>query len=238
MNECSDILEQKLQTSELRRQTEALAQALGVVGLMNVQFAIKDDHIYLLEVNPRGSRTVPFVAKATGKPLAQLATRPMAGESLADVGLTIEPQPPLQSIKEAVLPFRRFPGADTVLGPEMRSTGAVMGSADSFGMAYAKAELGAGAALPTSGRVFLSTHDRDKAALVPVAARLIELGFDLIGRSQGGGSDGNFTGYLGIPTLDSLGVRGEGLHTLTEHIEVSSLVERAKLMSALIMRLE
>ena len=174
--------------STIRTWSTALAQALKVCGLINLQFAVQRDAegeevVYIIEANPRASRTVPFVAKATGKPLAHLATRLMAGESLADVGLTTEPQPPLQSIKEAVLPFRRFPGADTVLGPEMRSTGEVMGSADSFGMAYAKAELGAGEALPTSGRVFLSTHDRDKAALVPVAARLIELGFDLIATS-------------------------------------------------------
>ena len=174
--------------STIRTWSTALAQALKVCGLINLQFAVQRDAegeevVYIIEANPRASRTVPFVAKATGKPLAQLATRLMAGESLAEVGLTTEPQPPLQSIKEAVLPFRRFPGADTVLGPEMRSTGEVMGSADSFGMAYAKAELGAGEALPTSGRVFLSTHDRDKAALVPVAARLIELGFDLIATS-------------------------------------------------------
>ena len=174
--------------STIRTWSTALAQALKVCGLINLQFAVQRDAegeevVYIIEANPRASRTVPFVAKATGKPLAQLATRLMAGESLADVGLTTEPQPPLQSIKEAVLPFRRFPGADTVLGPEMRSTGEVMGSADSFGMAYAKAELGAGEALPTSGRVFLSTHDRDKAALVPVAARLIKLGFDLIATS-------------------------------------------------------
>merc|ERR1712091_591716 len=129
------------------------------------------EKVFIIEANPRASRTVPFVAKATGVPLARLATRLMAGETLSDVGLTEEPQPPLQAIKEAVLPFRRFPGADTVLGPEMRSTGEVMGSATSFGMAYAKAELGAGEALPTKGTVFLSTHDKDKSALVPVAAR-------------------------------------------------------------------
>ena len=142
-----------------------------------------EEIVYIIEANPRASRTVPFVAKATGQPLARLATRIMTGESLAAIGLSKEPQPPLQSIKEAVLPFRRFPGADTVLGPEMRSTGEVMGSATSFGMAYAKAELGAGEALPTAGTVFLSTHDRDKAALIPVAARMIELGFDLLATS-------------------------------------------------------
>ena len=157
-------------------------------GLINLQFAVQravdgEEIVYIIEANPRASRTVPFVAKATGQPLARLATRVMAGETLQQIGLQAEPVPPLQAIKEAVLPFRRFPGSDTVLGPEMRSTGEVMGSATSFGMAYAKAELGAGEALPITGTVFLSTHDRDKAALVPVAARLIALGFDLIATS-------------------------------------------------------
>ena len=175
--------EQALTT--IREWSKALALALEVKGLINLQFAVQrdlDGHeiVYIIEANPRASRTVPFVAKATGKPLARIATRLMAGETLSEAGLMQEPKPPLQAIKEAVLPFRRFPGADTVLGPEMRSTGEVMGSADSFGMAYAKAELGAGEALPTSGTVFLSTHNRDKPALVPVAARLIELGFQVI----------------------------------------------------------
>ena len=172
----------------IRDWSRSLAQTLEVRGLINLQFAVQrntdgSEVVYIIEANPRASRTVPFVAKATGQPLARLATRLMAGESLADIGMTSEPQPPLQSIKEAVLPFRRFPGADTVLGPEMRSTGEVMGSADSFGMAYAKAELGAGEALPIEGTVFLSTHDRDKQALVPIAARLIELGFDVTATS-------------------------------------------------------
>ena len=172
----------------IREWSRGLALALKVRGLINLQFAVQktddgEEVVYIIEANPRASRTVPFVAKATGQPLARIATRLMAGETLQAVGLHQEPKPPLQAIKEAVLPFRRFPGADTVLGPEMRSTGEVMGSADNFGMAYAKAELGAGEALPTSGTVFLSTHDRDKSALVPVAARLIELGFDLIATS-------------------------------------------------------
>ena len=172
----------------IRGWSRSLAQTLEVRGLINLQFAVQrntdgSEVVYIIEANPRASRTVPFVAKATGQPLARLATRLMAGETLSDIGLTREPKPPLQSIKEAVLPFRRFPGADTVLGPEMRSTGEVMGCADSFGMAYAKAELGAGEALPTQGTVFLSTHDRDKQALVPIAARLIELGFDVTATS-------------------------------------------------------
>lgn len=172
----------------IRGWSRDLALALQVRGLINLQFAVQraldgEEVVYIIEANPRASRTVPFVAKATGQPLARLATRLMAGETLQQIGLQQEPVPPLQAIKEAVLPFRRFPGSDTVLGPEMRSTGEVMGSATSFGMAYAKAELGAGEALPTTGTVFLSTHDRDKDALVPVAARLIELGFDLIATS-------------------------------------------------------
>ncbi len=172
----------------IRKWTEELAITLKVVGLINLQFAVQkntngEEVVYIIEANPRASRTVPFVAKATGIPLAGIATRLMAGDTLSQIGLTEEPEPPLQSIKEAVLPFRRFPGADSVLGPEMRSTGEVMGSANSFGMAYAKSELAAGDGLPIKGTVFLSTHDRDKEGLVPVAKRLLELGFDLIATS-------------------------------------------------------
>ena len=137
------------------------------------------ERVFIIEANPRASRTVPFVAKATGVALAKLASRVMAGESLAELGLGAEPIPPLQTVKEAVLPFKRFPGSDTLLGPEMRSTGEVMGIARGFGMAFAKAELAANEALPTGGTVFLSTHDRDKQALVPVARRLADEGFSL-----------------------------------------------------------
>ena len=169
----------------IRQWSRDLALALEVRGLINLQFAIQRDGsgaewVYIIEANPRASRTVPFVAKATGVPLAKIASQLMAGRELVELGITAEPQPPLQAVKEAVLPFKRFPGSDTVLGPEMRSTGEVMGTALSFGYAYAKAELAAGEALPTSGCVFLSTHDRDKPALVPVAQRLAELGFALI----------------------------------------------------------
>ena len=164
----------------IRQWSEALALALQVNGLINLQFAIKDGDVYIIEANPRASRTVPFVAKATGVPLAKIASRIMAGRSLEQLGLTREPVPPLQAVKEAVLPFKRFPGADSILGPEMRSTGEVMGTARGFGLAYGKAELAAGEALPTSGTVFLSTHDRDKPALLPVARRLSELGFKLV----------------------------------------------------------
>ena len=169
----------------IREWSRALALALGVRGLINLQFAVQIDpeqgeRVFIIEANPRASRTVPFVAKATGVPLAKVASQLMAGRTLAELGLMAEPIPPLQTVKEAVLPFKRFPGSDTLLGPEMRSTGEVMGIASSAGMAYAKAELAAGEALPTSGTVFLSTHDRDKPALLPVAERLVGLGFDLI----------------------------------------------------------
>ena len=169
----------------IRDWSRALALALGVRGLINLQFAVQNDpeqgeRVFIIEANPRASRTVPFVAKATGVPLAKVASQLMAGRTLAELGLTVEPIPPLQTVKEAVLPFKRFPGSDTLLGPEMRSTGEVMGIASTAGMAYAKAELAANEALPTGGTVFLSTHDRDKAALVPVAQRLVGLGFALI----------------------------------------------------------
>ena len=160
-----------------------LARALEVRGLMNLQFAVQNGVVYILEANPRASRTVPFVAKATGVPLAKIASQVMAGATLAELGLHAEPKPPRQTVKEAVLPFQRFPGSDTLLGPEMRSTGEVMGIADTFGQAYAKAELAAGEALPTTGTVFLSTHDRDKPTLVPVARELAAKGFALVATS-------------------------------------------------------
>jgi len=172
----------------IRQWSRDLAVALQVRGLINLQFAVQGDPrgeqtVFIIEANPRASRTVPFVAKATGVALAKVASQLMAGQTLAQLGLTAEPIPPLQTVKEAVLPFKRFPGADTLLGPEMRSTGEVMGIAETFGLAYAKAELGAGEALPTGGTCFLSTHDRDKEALVPVARRLAELGFALTATS-------------------------------------------------------
>ncbi len=178
----------KYSLTKIKEWTKCIATSLKVEGLINIQFAIQkdqfdNDKVYIIEANPRASRTVPFVAKATGVPLAKIATKIMSGKTLEDVGLTSEPVPPLQSIKEAVLPFRRFPGADSVLGPEMRSTGEVMGSAKSFGMAYAKSEMAAGEALPVKGTVFLSTHDRDKPALINVAKRLLDLGFNLIATS-------------------------------------------------------
>lgn len=167
----------------IRNWSIQLAKRLEVRGLINLQFAVKDHQVFIIEANPRASRTVPFVAKATGLPLAKIASQIMAGRSLNELGVIKEPQPPLQAVKEAVLPFRRFPGADSLLGPEMRSTGEVMGTATSFGMAYAKAELGAGEVLPTAGTVFLSTHDRDKQALSAVAKDLAAQGFALVATS-------------------------------------------------------
>jgi carbamoyl-phosphate synthase large subunit len=160
-----------------------LALRLGVVGLMNVQFALKDGAIYVLEVNPRASRTVPFIAKAVGIPLVAVAVRAMAGQSLEQQGFLDEPRVPGVFVKAPVFPFRRFPGVDPLLGPEMKSTGEVMGASGDFGTAFAKAWLGAGHKLPLSGTAFLSVHDQDKPALVPVARRLAELGFEILATS-------------------------------------------------------
>ena len=165
--------------AEIDKQATILARALHVVGLMNVQFAIKDGTVYVLEVNPRASRTVPFVAKATGTAIAKIAARVMAGESLS--GFTLAgPNPPHTAVKEAVFPFARFPGVDILLGPEMRSTGEVMGLDRDFNRAFAKSQLGAGTALPTSGTVFISVKDRDKPALAVVAGALHQMGFTLL----------------------------------------------------------
>jgi carbamoyl-phosphate synthase large subunit len=163
----------------LKEQTYALAEALEVRGLMNVQFAVKDGEIYVLEVNPRASRTVPFVSKATGLNLAQAAARVMVGRSLEEQGITEEPVPHYVSVKESVFPFAKFPGVDIVLGPEMRSTGEVMGIATDFATAFAKSQLAASSQLPMSGTIFVSVAARDRKAIVPIAARLATLGYNL-----------------------------------------------------------
>jgi carbamoyl-phosphate synthase large subunit len=165
---------------ELRRQTIKLAEALNVVGLMNVQYAIQAGVVYVLEVNPRASRTVPYVSKATGLPLAKIAARCMAGKSLNDQGTRGEVIPPYFSVKEAVFPFIKFPGVDTILGPEMKSTGEVMGVGDSFGEAYVKSQLAAGLRLPRVGKAFISVRGSDKPAGTSVARELHELGFTLV----------------------------------------------------------
>ena len=163
----------------LKQQTRDLAFALKVVGLMNIQFAIRENKIYLLEVNPRGSRTVPFVAKTTGVPLAKIASRVMAGEKLASFNLT-ERNLPHVAVKEAVFPFARFPGVDVFLGPEMKSTGEVMGIDTDFGRAFAKSQLGAGTDLPLSGTVFISVKDEDKPAFIDICQSLVEDGFKIL----------------------------------------------------------
>ena len=166
--------------TELKAQTEELALALGVVGLMNVQYAIKDETIYVLEVNPRASRTVPFVAKATGVPVAKIGARVMAGARLSEFRLDDDAIAPHVAVKEAVFPFARFTGVDTILGPEMKSTGEVMGLDASFERAFAKSQLGAGVKLPSAGTVFLSVRDTDKGGLVPMARRLTDMGFSIM----------------------------------------------------------
>jgi len=164
----------------MREQTVALAMALGVVGLINVQYAIRHGIVYVLEVNPRASRTIPFVSKAIGVPLASLAARVMVGETLDDIGFTEEIVPPYVSVKEAVFPFDKFPGTDPVLGPEMRSTGECMGISDSFGSAFAKAQLAASNGLPLQGVVLITVIDSDKATVTPIARRFHEMGFKLL----------------------------------------------------------
>jgi carbamoyl-phosphate synthase large subunit len=174
----------KATVDELKRQTAAMAQGLNVVGLMNVQFAIQEkdgqDVIYVLEVNPRASRTVPFVSKATGIQLAKVAARCMAGQSLDEQGIGAEVTPPYFSVKEAVFPFVKFPGVDTILGPEMKSTGEVMGVAKTFGEAFVKSQLGAGTKLPRSGTAFLTVKNSDKPRAVEVARALVAQGFTLV----------------------------------------------------------
>ncbi len=178
----------KATIDELKRQTAAMAQGLNVVGLMNVQFAIqekeedgvKTDVIFVLEVNPRASRTVPFVSKATGIQLAKVAARCMAGQTLDQQGIGAEVNPPYFSVKEAVFPFVKFPGVDTILGPEMKSTGEVMGVGKTFGEAFVKSQLGAGTKLPKSGKVFLTVKNGDKPRAVEVARQLVALGFELV----------------------------------------------------------
>ncbi len=169
-----DILE------TIMEHTRALAKELSVVGLMNIQYAVKDGIIYVIEVNPRASRTIPFVSKATGVPLANMATQVIMGKTLKELGLTGEVIPEYVSVKEAVFPFSRFPGVDTILGPEMKSTGEVMGIDHNFGLAFGKSQLAAGQKIPLSGKVFVSVKDMDKAAVLPVAKGLHGLGFKIL----------------------------------------------------------
>jgi len=165
---------------KIRKHTYALARELNVQGLMNIQYAIKDDVVYVLEVNPRASRTVPFVSKATGVPLVNIATKVMLGKSLQELNFTNEVEIEHIAVKEAVFPFARFPGVDALLSPEMKSTGEVMGIGNSFGMAYLKSQQGAGQNLPTAGNIFLSLKGKDKRPMIFVAKKMIDLGFNIL----------------------------------------------------------
>jgi carbamoyl-phosphate synthase large subunit len=196
------IAPQHVQT--IRDYTRKLGLGLGVRGLMNVQYAIKDDVVYVLEVNPRASRTSPFVSKATGVPLAKVASRIMIGRSLKDQGITEDLTVSRFFIKESVFPFIKFPGTDTLLGPEMKSTGEVMGISKDFGMAFAKAEAASGYSIPTEGTVFISVNDNDKAGVLPMAKDLQELGFTILATK--GTAD-----YLG-----GRGVKAEVVHKVNE----------------------
>jgi carbamoyl-phosphate synthase large subunit len=166
--------------NEIKRQTKLLAKELKVKGLINIQYAVKDNEIYILEVNPRASRTIPFVSKAIGVPLAKMAAKVMAGKTLKELGFTKEVEPEHYAVKEAVFPFLKFPGADVILGPEMLSTGEVMGISNDFGMAYAKSQIAAGTVLPTKGTVFISVRDQDKDRAVEVARKLHAMGFKIL----------------------------------------------------------
>jgi carbamoyl-phosphate synthase large subunit len=167
----------------MRQQTIAMARELGVVGLMNVQFAVKGEDVYVLEVNPRASRTVPFVSKCIGTSLAKIAARCMAGKTLAEQGFLKEIIPPYFSVKEAVFPFAKFPGVDPILSPEMKSTGEVMGVGSTFAEAFHKAVLGSNEKLPNGGRAFISVRDTDKSHLAKIGRDLTALGFELVGTS-------------------------------------------------------
>ncbi|HEX9106401.1 MAG TPA: ATP-grasp domain-containing protein, partial [Longimicrobiales bacterium] len=192
------------EVAEMRRLTRAFAQELGVVGLINVQYAIKDGIVYVLEVNPRASRTVPFVSKATGVPFARAASRVMAGKKLAELGITDEPPVNGVAVKEAVFPFNKF-NVDVILGPEMRSTGEVMGFDFSFGMAFAKAEISAGGPLPQQGTVCVTVNPHDKPTVTPIIRRFHDLGFRIIAT----GGTAKYLRARGIPAEPVLKV-GEG----------------------------
>ncbi|MDO8445519.1 MAG: carbamoyl-phosphate synthase large subunit [Deltaproteobacteria bacterium] len=200
---------------EIERQTKALARELKVIGLMNIQFAVKEGNIYILEVNPRASRTVPFVSKAIGVPLAKLAARVMAGKSLKELGFTKEIVPTHISVKEAVFPFIKFPGVDTILGPEMKSTGEVMGIDNDFGKAFGKAQMAAGVKLPLEGKVFISVKDSDKRHIIELSKKLHDMGFLIIATK--GTSD----------FLNEYGVANQSISKVTEGIR-PNIVDKMK----------
>jgi carbamoyl-phosphate synthase large subunit len=204
------------EVEEMRRLTRRFAEELGVVGLINVQFAVRDGVVYVLEVNPRASRTVPFVSKATGVPFARLAARLMAGKRIADLDVPDEPPVAGIAVKEAVFPFNKF-DVDVILGPEMRSTGEVMGFDESFGMAFAKAEISTGMPLPMKGVVAVTVNDSDKATVVPIVRRFHELGFRILAtegtwrylRGRGVPAERVFKRHEGRPDLIDMLISGE-----------------------------
>ena len=197
----------------MKEHTRALARALGVVGLINVQFAVKDGVVYVLEVNPRASRTVPYLSKATGNSLARLAARCMVGRKLSEFQLRADGEIPGVAVKESVFPFDKLPGVDALLGPEMRSTGEVMGIADSFGLAMAKAQIAAGNPLPLSGRIVVTVHDRDKPNVTPIVRRFNELGFEIWATAE----TARYLRARGIPATKVLKVH-EGRPHIVDHI--------------------
>jgi carbamoyl-phosphate synthase large subunit len=208
--------------AELKRQTKELAKALRVRGLMNVQYAIKDDEIYVIEVNPRASRTVPFVSKAQGQPFAKIAAKVMTGKSLAELNF-IEPTPPKHvSVKEVVFPFTKFPGVDVILGPEMRSTGEVMGIDYNFPLAFAKSQIAAGTLLPTKGNVFISVNDHDKPAIAAVAKMLAEAGFTLM--ATAGTYDVLFKNDIPVTRLSKLAEGRPNIRDLIKNGQVQLIV--------------
>jgi carbamoyl-phosphate synthase large subunit len=214
-------LSDKLQ-DELRRQTVAMARELNVVGLMNVQFAIQGETVYVLEVNPRASRTVPYVSKATGVPLAKVAARCMAGQTLASQGVTGEVIPPYYSVKEAVFPFIKFPGVDVILGPEMKSTGEVMGVGETFAEAFVKSQLAASVKLPSSGKVFISVRDEDKAGAIEVARSLAELGFGIL--ATRGTAQAMMTAGVPVTAVNKVGEGRPHIVDIIKNGEVSLIV--------------
>jgi carbamoyl-phosphate synthase large subunit len=200
------------EVEEMRRLTRLFALELGVVGLINAQFAVKNGIVYVIEVNPRASRTVPFVSKATGVSFARLAARVMAGKTLLEFGLTDEPAVPGVAVKEAVLPFNKF-DVDVILGPEMRSTGEVMGFDESFGMAFAKAQISTGLALPNTGTVAVTVNDNDKSTVTPIVRRFHDLGFRILATA----GTAKYLRARGIPA-ESVRKRGEGRPDIVDHL--------------------
>jgi len=215
----------------LQKQIESMAKELKVFGLMNTQFAIKGDEIYVLEVNPRASRTVPFVSKATGQPLAKIAASVMAGKSLKEQGFTQPVSVDFFTVKEPVFPFNKFPGSDPILGPEMKSTGEAMGVGESFGEAYYKAQLGGSSQAPRGGKAILSVKDNDKAKLPETARALIECGFEILATNSTASTlikEGIFCQRINKVFEGKLGVRHYNIKLLIQQLWLALLLQRKR----------